>query len=163
MTVMLGGGLYLYKESKEYSVLVEKAKGIDETALDNYMCGAARFSAYITADGRFLPCMAFTSVEAQKDFPLIKDLGVKQCMSDSYYMNFVGERVKDLYSRNSECNTCEYRLKCCGGCRALAMLENNCNLYACDPDACFLFKNGYPDKFRKAADDAIAKYCKEDT
>ena len=42
------------------------------------------------------------------------------------------------------------------------MLENNGAFYASDPEACFLFENGYPDKFRKAADEAIAKYCAKD-
>ncbi len=163
MNVILGGGLHLFRNSKKYIVVVEKSKGEDDSCLNNYMCGAARFSAYITADGRFLPCMTFTSVEVQKEFPLISELGVRQCMSDSYYINFVSKRVKDLYDRNVKCNNCEYRLKCCGGCRALAMLANDGDLYASDPEACFLFENGYPDKFRKAADEAIAKYCQEDT
>ena len=98
------------------------------------------------------------SLDAQNKFPLIRDVGVKKCMSDSYYMNFVGSRVKDLFDKNASCAECSYRTKCCGGCRALAMLENDGDLYASDPEACMLFKEGYVDRFRKTAEMAVNKF-----
>ena len=156
--VLFGNVIQLNKQSTEYRVVIEK--GDRETSGENrYLCGAARFGAYITPEGRFLPCMAMTSSDGQDKFPLISEIGVKQCLDDSYYMNFVGNRVKDLFARNAECAACEHRNQCCGGCRAQAMLVNDGDLYACDNEACFLFKNGYPEKIRKVADEAIRKYC----
>ena len=158
MNVFWGGAIFLNRHSKEFRIAPEKASS-EERSLQNYLCGAARFNAYITPDGRFLPCMSITSVDAQKQFPLIRELGVKKCMSDSYYMNFVGSRVKDLFDRNTKCANCEYRTRCCGGCRALAMLENDGDLYASDPEACMLFQEGYVDRFRETAEMAIKNYC----
>ena len=156
--VLFGSVIQLNKGSTEYNVVIERGNR-EISGEKRYLCGAARFGAYITPEGRFLPCMAITSSEDQDRFPLIREIGVKRCLDDSYYMNFVGNRVKDLFDRNVECAACEYRNQCCGGCRAQAMLMNGGDLYACDNEACFLFRNGYPDKIRKVADDAIAKYC----
>ena len=155
--VLFGGVIYLFKGRQEYRIVSEKT--CKDDYLDHYLCTSARMSAYITPDGRFLPCMSITSIKQQEDFPLILEYGVKKCLSNSYYMNFIGNRVKDLFIRNKECANCKYRSKCWGGCRAQAMLANNGELYACDTKNCYLFENGYPDKFRAAADAAIAKYC----
>ena len=106
--------------------------------------------------------MALTSTDRQKDFPLIDEYGVRECLSDSFYVHFIGNRVKDLFEHNQECAACEYRYKCWGGCRANAMLRHNGDLYSVDSDSCFLFRNGYPDRIRKAADEAIVKYCREE-
>ena len=158
--VQIGGAINLNLKSTQYAILAEKSKGDPETCCNNYLCGAARFNAYITPEGRFLPCMVMATVdEYVKEFPLIRDIGVRNCMSDSYYTQFVTNRVGNLFERNSKCNACDYRYKCAGGCRAIAMSENNGDLYACDPENCFLYENGYPEKFRKAADEAIEKYC----
>ena len=157
--VLFGSAIRLFRGSSRYHIVIEKGER-GKNSDNAYLCNAARFGAYITPDGRFLPCMAVTSIREQENFPLIREIGVKQCLDDSYYMNFVGNRVKDLFERNAECAECEYRNLCCGGCRAQAMLMNGGDMYACDREACFLFRNGYPDKFRRAAEDAIAKYCK---
>ena len=162
MNVMLGGGIILNSIDNSYSVCAEKSLKGDEKTIQNYLCGAARFHAYISPEGRFLPCMSITSIEKQKDFPLIKEYGVKKCINDSYYIDFVGARVEELLKRNEKCGNCEYRYKCCGGCRAIAMCENDGELYSPDPESCFLFENGYIEKFHQVADEAIKKYRHND-
>ena len=162
MYVLLGGGVSLNEREHYYHVCAEKYDKGDEIAVQKYLCSAARFHAYISPDGRFLPCMAITSIEKQKDFPLISEHGVKKCMHDSYYMNFVGARVEELLKRNEKCGSCEYKYKCCGGCRAIAMCENDGELYSPDPESCFLFENRYIEKFHQAADEAIKKYRQND-
>lgn len=160
MNVLLGGAIRMDAHSPRYNTVMVKALS-EESCNESFLCGSARFSAYITPEGRFIPCMAITSTEEQKKFPLIRDVGVKQCMSDGYYMNFVGRRVKDLFKRNQKCRECKYRVQCCGGCRANAMLAENGDWFASDPEVCFLFENGYPQKFMDAAEAAIEKYCKD--
>ena len=59
---------------------------------------------------------------------------------------------------NNECAICSYRYKCGGGCRAAALTKGEHNLMGCDREKCMLHKNGYEERIRKIADEAIAKY-----
>lgn len=140
-----------------YDIIGEAYDGT-EKCLNCYMCDSARWSCYITPEGRLLPCMPMTSSPAQKLFPRIQDIGLKQGLRDSFYMQFVDGRVKDLLEANAECNACAYRYKCGGGCRANALIEGDQKLMGCDRNMCMLWKEGYVERIRKAADDAIAKY-----
>ena len=89
---------------------------------------------------------------------MVQDIGLKQGLTDSFYMQFVDGRVKNLLEANAECNACAYRYKCGGGCRANALIEGDQKLMGCDRNMCMLWKEGYVERIRKAADDAIAKY-----
>ena len=73
-------------------------------------------------------------------------------------MQFVNKRIKDLLAVNQECATCEYCYKCGGGCRAAALAGGEHNLMGCDREKCMLHKNGYEERIRQAAEEAIAKY-----
>ena len=161
MNVLLGGAIHMTAHSKKHHAVMIKAFS-EEGCLENLLCGSARFTAYITPEGRFIPCMSITSMEEQEKFPLIRDIGVKRCMSDGYYLDFIGKRVKDLFERNPKCRECKYRIQCCGGCRACAMQSENGDWFASDPEVCFLFENDYPQKFMDAAEAAIDRYCKDD-
>ena len=88
----------------------------------------------------------------------MQDIGLKQGLSDSYYMQFVNGRIRDLLAENAECNACQYRYKCGGGCRATALLDGNRQLMGCDRTMCLLWKGGYVDRIRQVADEAEAKY-----
>lgn len=123
-----------------------------------YMCGAVRMSCYITPEGRLLPCMPMTASPQQDKFPLVQDIGLRAGLSDSYYMQFVNGRIKDLLAANPECAACEYRFQCGGGCRASALLEGDHDLMGCDRVRCLMWKEGYVDRIRQIADEAVAKY-----
>ncbi len=154
--LLLGNIIYLHR-NKPYQVVAERYDGTQK-CLDDHLCGAARWACYITPEGRLLPCMPMTSSPAQKLFPRIQDIGLKQGLRDSFYMQFVDGRVKNLLEANAECNACAYRYKCGGGCRANALIEGDQKLMGCDRNMCMLWKEGYVERIRKAADDAIAKY-----
>lgn len=94
----------------------------------------------------------------QSRFPLIQEIGLRQGLSNSYYMQFVNGRVKDLFAENTECNACKYRYKCGGGCRASALLQGDHNLMGCDREMCTFWKNGYEERILKAIQKAEAKY-----
>lgn len=151
----LSGVIELYKD-KMYSINVSRYDGTEKT-LDEYLCSVTRWHCYVTPEGRLLPCMPMASSPLQNRFPLIQDIGFRDGLSGSMYMKFVNSRVKDLFTVNQECAACEYRYKCGGGCRADAFLECG-DLMACDPGKCMLHKNGYEERIRKIADEAIAKY-----
>ena len=126
--------------------------------LDGYLCGSTRWSCYITPEGRMLPCMPMTASPDQSKFPRVQDIGLQKGLSNSYYMQFVNSRVKDLLAVNQECAACNYRYKCGGGCRAAALLGADHNLMGCDRNMCLLWKNGYVERIQQAIDDAEAKY-----
>lgn len=150
-------GVIVLKTNREYHIVAEAYDGT-ETCLDCHMCSSARMSCYITPEGRLLPCMPMTASEEQKRFPRVQEIGLKRGLSDSIYLEFVDRRVKDLFAANSECRDCPYRLRCGGGCRATALLEGSHSLMGCDQIMCMLWKEGYVDQIRQAAEEAIARY-----
>ena len=158
--VMLGGVIYLHPNG-HYELISDRYDGTEKT-LNCYLCGTARWSSYITPEGRLLPCIAMTASSKQFCFPKVQEIGLKQGLSSSYYMKFVDGRVKDLLSANPECAACVYRLKCGGGCRAGALLSDDCDLMGCDRSMCAMWKNGYAERILKAAREAEAQYPVKD-
>ena len=144
-------------KNQPYKIIAEHYDGT-EKCLDCYMCGAARMACYITPEGRLLPCMPMTSSPKQESFSKIQDIGLKQGLSNSYYMQFVNGRIKDLFEANAECASCPYRLKCGGGCRATALLGGSRQLMGCDRTMCLLWKGGYVERIRQTAEKARAAY-----
>lgn len=158
--LLIGGVVFLHKDSTEYHVVAERYDGTED-CLDCHLCGAVRSSCYITPEGRLLPCMPMTACKEQEQFARFQDIGLRQGLSDSYYMQFVDKRVKDLLAVNEKCGACPYRLKCGGGCRAAALMQTG-DLMGPDPDLCYLWENGYVEKIHQVADAAIAKYCRKE-
>ena len=100
---------------------------------------------YISPEGRALPCMSLTGSGVQKQFPLIPDMGLAQCITDSRYMDFINTRADQVLEHNPECAHCEFRLWCQGGCRASGLADSgdmNDLLYR-DPASCELFRGGW--------------------
>ena len=128
-----------------------------ESCMDCYLCGAIRNSCYITPEGRLLPCMPMTASPEQSKFPRVQDIGLQQGLSDSYYMQFVNGRIKDLFAANQECAACDYRYKCGGGCRATALAGEH-DLMGCDRDMCIFWKKHYDERILQAIREAEAQY-----
>lgn len=158
--LLIGGVIYLYKGSTEYRVIAERYDGT-ENCLECHLCGATRSSCYITPEGRLLPCMPMTAFKEQEQFARFQDIGLREGLSNSFYMQFVDKRIKDLLEVNEKCNACLYKYKCGGGCRASALQQSG-NLLGSDLDLCYIWENGYVEKIHKVADEAIAKYCKKE-
>lgn len=142
---------------RAYSVIAESYDGTD-ACLNYCLCQAARNHCYITPEGRLLPYMPMTACQEQRGFPLIQEIGLREGLSGSVYMEFVDRRLRDLFAVNQKCAACPYRLKCGGGCRAKA-LENG-DIMGADPTQCMLWEKGYVEKIHRAADEAIARYGK---
>ncbi len=109
------------------------------------VCNHARHVMYISPEGRALPCMSLTGEAIQAEFPLIPELGLAKCISESRYMDFINTRASAVLSHNPECAACEYRLWCQGGCRAsgLSASENQADLLYPDPATCLVYKGGW--------------------
>lgn len=155
-TFLLGGVAALYQD-RPVEPYYQHYCGTDQ-CLDSYLCGAVRWSCYITPEGRLLPCMPMTATPRQEVFPKVQEIGLRQGLSDSYYMRFVNSRIKDLLAVNPECASCEYRYRCGGGCRAVALTTGSQDLMGCDREMCTFWKQGYADRIEQAVQKAREKY-----
>ena len=155
----LSGLAVLYRD-KPCEAAVRQYDGT-EKALDCYLCGITRWNCYITPEGRLLPCLPMTASSEQSHFPKVQEIGLKQGLRDSFYMQFVNGRIKDLFEVNEECNACQYRFRCGGGCRAIALTNGEHNLMGCDRLMCMFWKNGYTDRLYQILDEMNSKYGRE--
>ena len=116
------------------------------------VCGHARMVMYISAEGRALPCMALSGMDIQEEFPLIPEIGLAQCITDSRYMRLIDTRATEVLAHNPECRECEHALECLAGCRAAALEFDPTDILALDKAACGIFKGGWVEKI-----DAVMK------
>lgn len=159
MNLMLGSIITLYKNSTKFNVIPEHNTGTNES-INCHLCGSARSNCYITPEGRLLPCLPMTACKEQEQFPKIADVGLRKGLSESFFMEFVDRRVKDLMEANQKCRECPYVLKCGGGCRAAALAQTG-DLMGVDENLCMLWNEGYVDRIRQTAEDAVRRFCPE--
>jgi len=119
------------------------------------VCGHARMVMYISAEGRALPCMALSGMEIQQEFPLIPEIGLAKCITDSSYMRLIDTRATEVLRHNPECALCEYALECLAGCRASALETTPDDILGIDKAACAIFKGGWIEKIRRTMDKII--------
>lgn len=137
------GGFFIAdgREPDKYSL---PAVHVTKDPENKCMCAHARTSMYISAEGRALTCMPISNNdEFQADYPLIQELGLRQCLTESKYMELINTRVSAVLSHNKKCTDCEHRLLCLGGCRAAAMLCHPGDILAPDETVCKLFRDGW--------------------
>ena len=111
------------------------------------VCQHARMVMYISPEGRALPCMALSGMDIQEEFPLIPELGLAKCLTDSRYMEFIGTRADAVLANNPECKDCKYALWCQGGCRASGLDgSGQTDLLYKDPACCMIYQGGWGKK-----------------
>ena len=148
MTVHLGGFFMCRKGERVWRDVSRRFCG-DENALKTYVCGHARQVMYLSADGRVLPCMSLSGMEAQEKFPLVTERGLKACLSDSSFIDMVTLSLADYLEANPECQACEHRFSCGAGCRASALASHPESWLAKDEMFCAMYKGGYRDRLIK--------------
>ena len=112
------------------------------------VCGHARVVMYISAEGRALPCMALSGMPIQESFPLIPELGLRSCITDSSYMRLIETRASEVLAHDPECRTCPHAGRCLGGCRASALETTPDDIMGRDMCACAIFRDGWDEKIR---------------
>ncbi len=161
--LMLASVIDLYPEKiargicRDYRVLPERRCG-DKNCIDDYLCGAMRTSPYIAPNGQVLPCMPMASAVDLSMFPNALETGLQKIFDDSFLIEYVERRVRDLMEQNLECKECPYVFRCGGGCRARAFTMGDQNLMGVDRSECILFKEGYIERIHKTAEDAVLRY-----
>ena len=119
------------------------------------VCGHARMVMYISAEGRALPCMALSGMDIQQEFPLIPEIGLAQCITDSRYMELINTRAAEVLKHNPECASCEYAMQCLAGCRASALETSPTDILAPDMAICGIFKGGWTEKIAELMKDIL--------
>ena len=145
LTLQLGGFFSASPKSpKEWFIPLKKNWCADPAR--ECVCGHARMVMYISAEGRALPCMSLSGMPIQENYPLITELGLKQCITDSSYMRLIETRGSEVLAHNPECRGCEHAGYCLGGCRASALETTPEDIMGRDMAACALFKGGWTDR-----------------
>lgn len=123
-------------------------KGIAESKFGKaLMCGHVRREMYVSPKGNVLSCMSMVGGPIEDQFPNMLETPLEDILdSKSLYMDIVNYRVSDFMEHNPECRICEYRCLCCGGCRALAVLDHPTDYLAKDEITCKYFKDGWKEK-----------------
>ena len=139
-------------------------KGIENSmnkTLSDYVCNDLRTSCYITPDLRLLPCIGMTESNAVFEYPTIKECGgFGQALDHPLYLRTTTTTICDFLEHNTECDACDYRVACHGGCRACAMAENDGDFWAKASWNCMLWKNGYPKRISERLQAVYDKYKK---
>lgn len=145
VTMNWGGIIQIEAHSGKY-VLVNENKEEFKYGFDKPICNDFRTTCYITPDLRLLPCMGMTETECMYEYPTIKECGgFANALDHPIYKKATMTTLKEYFEHNEECARCEYKLLCCGGCRANAMCDNCGDFWAKDIRKCEIWKNGYPD------------------
>lgn len=148
LSIQLGGFFMAWRgEPERYAIPSQKNCQTPETMC---ICGHARQVMYISPEGRALPCMALSGMDIQKEFPLIGEVGLQKCLTDSRYLKLIDTRASEYFAHNPDCATCKYARECVGGCRASALEGNPDDILGPDLFACEIFRGGWVPKIMEA-------------
>ena len=142
----LSGIFSVFNTTEYMTPIVKMAENFN---CDNYcLCGNARNFMKIDSDGYVIPCIPMGLAEGSKKyFSRITDKSLKEILNDEAYMRLVNTRLGEYFKRHPECADCEYKNRCGGGCRGMAMYYNrDGDIFGIDKDTCKFFKGGYYDK-----------------
>ncbi len=160
LSLMLSGAFYCEKGSTNWRIPQEKYDGSD-ICQRLTICGHARQTLYIAPEGRMLPCFTLSTSGIEDEYPLIGEIGLRQGLTDSSYMKLIDTRVDEFLHTVPECGSCSYAKICAGGCRASALIFSpSGSLMEPDRACCVLFRDGWAEKIKTAATEAVAAVSK---
>ena len=141
MAVQLGGFFLGLADDRIWQDISRRYCG-DERAEHICVCGHARNNMYISPDSHVLPCLSLSGMEIQEQFPKITEVGLKDCLTGSAFMDLVTLPLGEFLKGEPDCKECEYRYTCGGGCRAGALVSTG-NIRGRDMAFCKMYKGGY--------------------
>ena len=150
ITMMLGGLFMCQKGSKNWTSPIVKPYKDAESRMKEVLCPCARYTMYISADAKLLPCMPLAGMPIQEGYASLTDTTINEAMKASTYWSHVNATLEDLKANNSECGECEYFLNCNGGCRAAGLqMHDGLDYYSKDSWTCVIFKDNLQEKIKK--------------
>ncbi len=146
LTIVLEGFFSCDKHSGETGSFNEK-NAAERDFGKTLMCGHVRREMYVSPQGKVMPCMLMTDSSAERLFPNMLEVPLEKILGrNSCYMDITDLRVSDYMAHSAECRECRYRAECCGGCRAMALLDHPDDYLAKDESACMYFRDGWKAK-----------------
>ena len=142
ISLHLGG--FFVADGREPDMYSLPAVHVVKDPENSCMCAHARNTIYISAEGRALTCMSISNDDKfQADYPMVQEIGLEKCLTESKYMELINTRASIVLSHNEKCSECKYRLLCLGGCRAAGLLCHPGDILAPDEMTCELFTGGW--------------------
>lgn len=138
-------GYFGYSKDEGYAVICDKQMN-GKLAASIPPCGVIERSLYIGPNGAVTPCMSMCGAEIEKKFPNLFQTPLSDILTESSYTSITQKPISHILDNTDECHDCEYRYRCCGGCRALATGQDNPDYFGKDPVACEMFKGGWVEK-----------------
>jgi radical SAM protein with 4Fe4S-binding SPASM domain len=148
LDIQLDGFFGGYKNGKRFIPYVKSLPpaeaGDPAASLAQYSCRSCRVHPYLLPDGRLLPCPPFTGTPLEQDMPNLRDTAIGEIYSEkeNRFFSLVNIRAGDVIAHHEECQSCEYRMECQGGCRGAAAANGN-GILGKDDAICRFFKGGW--------------------
>ncbi|MBQ7592906.1 MAG: radical SAM protein [Synergistaceae bacterium] len=114
--------------------------------LNHILCGAIRNYAYISPDGRVLPCTVYDGFNIRENYPTLFEKSFAECVSAPDFLNLVTMTTSKLHEANEKCRTCKFNKHCDGGCRPSLLYLGEKDLMAENKIKCALFYGGWVKK-----------------
>ncbi len=118
----------------------------DETLL----CGHARSTSYISPDGRPMMCGLLAGIKMQEEYPTMFEKKFSECIDRPEYMKLIDMRASDFLKVNRKCGTCRFTKHCYGGCRGVALIDDENNLMGTSSTVCEMYYGGWIKKIVEA-------------
>ncbi|MBR2759714.1 MAG: radical SAM protein [Solobacterium sp.] len=152
------GGVFSYDVFRQRAFSLYE-KDIEESLFPNaQMCSHVRREMYVSPQGRVLPCMSMVGGPIEQQFPNLLETPLEKILDqNSLYMDIVSFTVEDYMKHNADCQTCDYRQNCCGGCRATAVRDHENDYLSKDLEVCEYFRGGWKEK----KDHLLEQFCSE--
>ena len=152
MNVCIWMFLCLYPSLGAYEMVQEHRKdGVYHPTAP--VCEGNRTMMAVTCEGEVAPCLQMCGELSSFNihFDSLKERSLADILQGGKWLDAVCTNLYALREKNSICDNCEWFGRCCGGCRALAILsgiinERKPDYYAVDPLACLFFKGGWYEK-----------------
>lgn len=159
MDIVIWRFLNLMPRRKRYSMInVFSEKGVETPTAP--VCTGNRTMMAITCEKNVVPCLQMADYASYfgYEFDNLRDRRLKDIIAEGKWHNAVCTNHYALKKNGEICSECEWFRYCCGGCRALGMLDSverdgRIDYFAADPVACLFFKGGWYDKVKERLGD----------
>ena len=154
--IELGSFFQCGKGQTDYRIhyMRDTESGADLSCLS--YCENTRYRAFISPEGRLMPCMGFMDTALQDKFPSILEHHLGDLALKSYYHDVADTKIRDYLNRNPDCRSCEHLPVCLGGCMAEDITEEGDYLVP-DRNCCYFHQHIGESSVRAAADLAVQR------
>lgn len=157
MMLELWGMLRFYPKEGVVEWLVSHGKS-DERRCKEAICTSSRSVLQIAADGDIYPCNIVSGAMRAYHHRARNVLQepLRDILNDENWMHANYPILSEYFEHNPECATCEYRMDCQGGCRAIGYALTG-SMLGKDEMRCEYYKGGYAERMRTIIEQRLTK------